>query len=163
MTILTENNVHFLIMTKKRKKLFPTFVQTLILNMTFFCTVTCYFLFWRIILPLCKSKVLYKFGFLEGIFWDFQKKPNLQRYNNHFCSQLNCRAEKQSWKTIFFCWNLFFQPQNWPPSLGSLFWPWRPRKTLIRSFGFFLVFQLRKCWSTIGYYSNMGQAPLCFF
>jgi hypothetical protein len=29
-------------------------------------------------LPLCQSKALYKFGFFEGIFGDFQKKPNLQ-------------------------------------------------------------------------------------
>ena len=39
LTILTENNVQFLIMKNARKRLFPTFVQTLILNMTFFCTV----------------------------------------------------------------------------------------------------------------------------
>ena len=39
LTILTENNVQFLIMNKARKRLFPTFVQTLVLNMTFFCTV----------------------------------------------------------------------------------------------------------------------------
>ena len=36
LTILTENNVHFLIMTKLRKRLFPTFVQTLVWNMAFF-------------------------------------------------------------------------------------------------------------------------------
>ena len=36
LTILTGNNVHFLIMTKLRKRLFPTFVQTLVWNMTFF-------------------------------------------------------------------------------------------------------------------------------
>ena len=39
LTILTENNVQFLIMKKARKRLFPTFVQTLVLNMTFFFTV----------------------------------------------------------------------------------------------------------------------------
>ena len=39
LTILTENNVHFLIRKKRRKRLFPTFVQTLVWNMTFFCTV----------------------------------------------------------------------------------------------------------------------------
>ena len=39
LTILTENNVHFLIGKKRRKRLFPTFVQTLVWNMTFFCTV----------------------------------------------------------------------------------------------------------------------------
>ena len=39
LTILTENNVQFLIMKKARKRLFPTFVQTLVLNMAFFCTV----------------------------------------------------------------------------------------------------------------------------
>ena len=39
LTIMTGNNVHFLIMTKVRKRLFPTFVQTLVLNMTFFFTV----------------------------------------------------------------------------------------------------------------------------
>ena len=39
LTILTGNNVQFLIMNKARKRLFPTFVQTLVLNMTFFCTV----------------------------------------------------------------------------------------------------------------------------
>ena len=39
LTILTENNVHFLIRKKRRKRLFPTFVQTLVSNMTFFCTV----------------------------------------------------------------------------------------------------------------------------
>ena len=40
LTILTENNVQFLIMKKARKRLFPTFVQTLVLNMTFFFTVS---------------------------------------------------------------------------------------------------------------------------
>ena len=40
MTILTGNNVHFLIMKNARKRLFPTFVQTLVLNMTSFCTVS---------------------------------------------------------------------------------------------------------------------------
>ena len=39
LTIMTENNVHFLIMTKVRKRLFPTFVQTLVWNMAFFFTV----------------------------------------------------------------------------------------------------------------------------
>ena len=46
LTILTGNNVHFLIMNKLRKRLFPTFVQTLVWNMTFFCTVeSCKFSF----------------------------------------------------------------------------------------------------------------------
>ena len=39
LSILTENNVQFLIMKNARKRLFPTFVQTLVLNMTFFFTV----------------------------------------------------------------------------------------------------------------------------
>ena len=42
LTILTENNVHFLIRKKRRKSLFPTFVQTLVWNMIFFCTVIKY-------------------------------------------------------------------------------------------------------------------------
>ena len=45
LTILTENNVHFLIMPKLRKRLFPTFVQTLVWNMTFFCTVLSFLVF----------------------------------------------------------------------------------------------------------------------
>ena len=40
LTILTENNVHFLIRKKRRKRLFTTFVQTLVWNMTFFCNVS---------------------------------------------------------------------------------------------------------------------------
>ena len=39
LTILTENNVHILIKTNIWKRLFPTFVQTLVWNMTFFFTV----------------------------------------------------------------------------------------------------------------------------
>ena len=52
----------------------------------------------------------------------------------------------------------FFQPQNRPPLIGGLLWPRSPQKALIRS-SCFLVFQLRKCWSIIGYYSN----PVIFF
>ena len=44
LTILTEKYVQFQIMKNARKKLFPTFVQTLVLNMTFFCTVSSLFL-----------------------------------------------------------------------------------------------------------------------
>ena len=32
---------------------------------------------------------------------------------------------------------IFFQPQNWAPSIGGPLWPQRPRKALIRSFRFF--------------------------
>ena len=39
LTIMTGNTVHFLIKKKLRKRLFRTFVQTLVWNMTFFCTV----------------------------------------------------------------------------------------------------------------------------
>ena len=37
----------------------------------------------------------------------------------------------------FFFSKFFFQPQNWPPSLGSLLWPWRPRKAVVKTFCFF--------------------------
>ena len=42
-------------------------------------------------------------------------------------------------KGLNFFLDIFFQPKYWPPSLGGLLQPWRPRKALVNTFRFFGV------------------------